>query len=853
MSDAIADHFRPGPSRVTAHSAFTNRHKERSGFHDVAARHREWVYGMSDPLRPDLPRRNVLGYFGTAGNGKTTLLRDLQKTIENEGPSSATLFVDFHDTTSFGVEDLILRLRTMAGELGKPCIAFDFALGLYWSVVHPNLSLATYTRSNSLLHRASERVGLSDEVQRTVADVASAVTSSSAIAIAGSHLVQIVAKRLTKLVQVHHAILDCEVLPYFLDVDNIVSCLTYLPALLAWDLFKHNAGTLTVFIDSYEDVTNRGRQFERILQRICYLLPNVLFVIAGRNALDWHDDRLIGSLDYVGEPCWPDLARGIGFPESRLVEIDAFSPSDAEQYLRDRLRIGASPAIPAFARNQIVETSNGWPLYLDLAADCYQQHLIQEKKDAGAYDLPFHALVTRLISDLSMDERSILMAAALFDCFDESLVRASAGPVTYAAINTLLNRSFVIEDSSQPWPFSLHGAVRKAVRSDQSHWAEQDWQIAAERAFDELGHRASATQSRSELSECVAQGLRLSHEFRLQIDWLSRASRRLASEGGLEPVVTTSDAVASPAADFAALLSIISMRGTIPFQRWSDQLSQCGALDLSDVDLFWAHSLQADSLLSMGHHAAAESQYRAILGDPPDAPDLVSDVKTMYALLLLKRGAFFELTELVASESSIDANRLLGDVYRSNANWSQAVHYYSAGLREAEKSVNLGLSELFRAELALIDGWIGTSDPARWLKDEPNGLQPWTRAAQSLAMALFSADKDPARAQHFIAEAEDVASEFGFVEISLDALVARGFIAAVSSKDSELASTIQVFRDELDIREGYSHWLEVLDWWLGSPTGATATQWIEGSFTARLRWTDVVERRRASSEISSGR
>lgn len=154
MSDKFSSFFRPGSGAAQTHSVFTNRTEEFAHFKRFTEEHQRYAASV-DPINPDLPRRNILNFYGFGGIGKSTLLHKLQDTVKpTEQIPAATALIDFQEPTSFGLEDFILRLRLTAGGLGRVCSAFDLAFSFYWSIVHPGTSLSTYTRNNSLLRRA---------------------------------------------------------------------------------------------------------------------------------------------------------------------------------------------------------------------------------------------------------------------------------------------------------------------------------------------------------------------------------------------------------------------------------------------------------------------------------------------------------------------------------------------------------------------------------------------------------------------------------------------------------------------------------------------------------------------------
>ncbi|MFE9122859.1 hypothetical protein [Streptomyces sp. NPDC007172] len=70
--------------------------------------------------------------------------------------------------------------------------------------------------------------------------------------------------------------------------------------------------TPVVLRDTFEDTAGRHRDFERLMQRLVWLLPNVYFVISGRSHLPWADPALHGQLDWTGPAAWPGPASGPG-------------------------------------------------------------------------------------------------------------------------------------------------------------------------------------------------------------------------------------------------------------------------------------------------------------------------------------------------------------------------------------------------------------------------------------------------------------------------------------------------------------------------------------------------------------
>lgn len=235
MSGTVFEYFRKGSKEAQARPFFTNRTPEIKRFGDVLSAHDHWRVTI-DPLDVDVPRRNILNYYGVGGIGKSSLLRELNRKLAESRTPSASALIDFAESSSFSMEDLILRLRTSVGELGKRCVAFDFALTFYWSVVHPGTTLEAYAKDTSTLHKASQRFGLSSAVELSVVEVVSPVLSASQLAHGAARLAQTVRKLVADRSRVKHAIAGCDALPLFLDANNVEQSLSFMPSLLAWDL-----------------------------------------------------------------------------------------------------------------------------------------------------------------------------------------------------------------------------------------------------------------------------------------------------------------------------------------------------------------------------------------------------------------------------------------------------------------------------------------------------------------------------------------------------------------------------------------------------------------------------------------
>src|SRR5258708_6111321 len=111
-------------------------------------------------------------------------------------------------------------------------------------------------------------------------------------------------------------------------------------------------------------------------------MPNVLFVVASRRPLGWHDPVRAFGLTYGGEHRWPGLAA------HDQLGLGGFDSASAAVYLATRLTVDERPAIAAPIRDRIIAGSAGSPPYLGLSVGLYAQYLARrEQPPPGAVGL----------------------------------------------------------------------------------------------------------------------------------------------------------------------------------------------------------------------------------------------------------------------------------------------------------------------------------------------------------------------------------------------------------------------------------------------------------------------------------
>ena len=478
----------------------------------------------------------------------------------------------------------MLSLRVAVAALGRSMPAFDLAFHRYWQHNHPGESLDEYLRRHTFFSRFSSSIALSEQVQSALSDAAQALLMPGTIGSLVGQTLKTLVRELRDHRQEVRVLASCRRLADLLEAEPDQEALSYYAHLLAWDIAQlpaNRCATLVVLLDTFEDVGDRThRDLERLIQRVAWLMPNALFVVTGRNRLQWDDERLEGQLDWVGPRSWPLLAPGVS-EDPRQHRIGYLSAQDSEQYLCRRLMVNERPLMDEATRRLIISRSHGLPLYLDLAVmrflDLYSHH--GHAPDPEEFNHDFPALVARTFRDLTGPERQALRAVSLLDSFSVPLASAAAGLAHDAPVLQLIERPFIETDQVAPWPYSLHNLVRSAIREADStaedRWSPADWGRAAARTFAALGeefHAARTAGDRRRLVSCLRQGLRLARDFGLSLGWLGDAAYAYVTAMIWEPVElpavsddsrerpTTAEAIDSAPAALAATLTAIARR-----------------------------------------------------------------------------------------------------------------------------------------------------------------------------------------------------------------------------------------------------------------------------------------------------
>ncbi|MEU0753811.1 ATP/GTP-binding protein [Streptomyces albogriseolus] len=828
----------------------------------------------------EAPRRNVLTFYGVGGIGKSTLSRSVARHLsgglpaddhwppldEGTGPV-VPVRVDLARDSGADFESLILAVRLAAAEIGQPMPTFDLALQRYWEHNHPGEPLDEYVRRRTRLSSLPGARNLSGQVQSALADVAQAVALPGTMG-------QVVGQGLRTVVRAlrerHHrvrALAECSRFADLLEATPDQDALSYYPHLLAWDLAslppKHRA-TLVVLLDTFEDVGDRvHRDLERLVQRVVWLMPNALFVITGRNRLQWDDPQLEGQLDWAGPECWPQLVGG-ATQEPRQHTVGYLSAGDCETYLSQRLTRAGRPMMDDVTRHLVTANSHGLPLYLDLAAmrflDLYRRS--GNAPSVHDFNLDFPALVARTFRDLPPEARRVVRSVSLLESFSVPLASAAAGFDHDAPAQSLVDRPFVEHDPGAPWPYRLHALIRDAVREADStsddRWTSADWQRAARRAFEALGREDISHRAR--LVSALRQGLALSHQFGLPLGWLEDAAFQYVDDFVWEPIEPPAglrdDTAPTPAQALATTLSAIAQRqrrhrsGTA---RQLRQVLETGVLppSLEELPLYFLAECDRD----LGNFQESLNGMRRVA----DLGGRLAATARRGLVHLARRIGDFPRAREAALHLGAEGrqDRVLGDLWWPQGSMVLACSAYAAGRDQALADGQVGEAALSQACLAFAAAFQDRPRAAEQIARAEELLagvsirwaQTQTRVAALVRDAGIASDL-PQRAEAVAREAEEAGqtSSVAYVRFAecLHALVA-GIPEALARARERLTE---------DCVSGMEFaYLAELTYLMADeepPASLPRAEWLDDVTQVRARWVGLVEDRRQESAAQQG-
>lgn len=411
---------------------FTDREEPRQAFWDKYAQ-----------LKAEMPLESnvhVLVYYGIGGIGKTQLLYKLGKEMDERLKNPRHVLLNFE--SSQDSREALSALKNLIEREYDDKFSFPlFELGLY---IHarklgeqadsPEVKKLT---DNLFLKTLMPILGFIP-----VVNVATSVLS--AIDEVHSGIGTYLKRNRSELEQLES-----------MEADELKQ---HLPVLFAQDL-THNLEDadepLVIFLDTYERLVNElstvGMPLENDLwirgaDGIIQNIPNVLWVIAGREKLKWE----------LLDPEW------MGVPEQHI--LGNLSPADSHWFLEQ------SGVADPVLREQLYGLTGGTPMYLDICAERYRQCVAEgEAPDISKFGSNTRKLIERFVRYMDDSQKSLIYMLAYLEKWDDKLIQSIAPAVlkTYNSISYQKAKklSFILQSDDSG--YYIHQTVGEVLRGNR--------------------------------------------------------------------------------------------------------------------------------------------------------------------------------------------------------------------------------------------------------------------------------------------------------------------------------------------------------------------------------------------------
>ncbi len=411
-----------------------------------------------------------------------------------------SLRYDLSTSSARDAESILLALRAKLAAANVRAPAFDLAFAYYWAQTHPGQHLTEYLSRSTVSGRASEMTDLGSIMQDALNDIVGQVADVSTFGVAGAafRLTKGIAATVSRRLDNSKILRNCKYLSEALNEVNMVDLRMFLPHFLAWDLHQAQmnheghapARTFVVFFDSWEDVqADSGYRgcLEDVLSQLVFLMPNVLFVITGRERLRWAEKESAAYLTRSGPNFWPGLALSESGEKDQHL-LGTLSHKDSLEFLH--VATAARPIEPDLL-DALVAQSGGHPDYLDAIIDLWQGALTDGSPltiQSVSGGLP--QVYQRVFRGLPPLERDLLLAASLVPVFSEEILSAMVPQATPLQITGFLHRHFIESTMSDWLEFRLRSSVAELVTASRNSsiwfWSSHQVRSALSNAVNQL-------------------------------------------------------------------------------------------------------------------------------------------------------------------------------------------------------------------------------------------------------------------------------------------------------------------------------------------------------------------------------
>lgn len=319
--------------QYSAKKEFTDRNYYRNKFF-------EKINNIKLEKKSDNIRYHVMNFYGIGGIGKSSLQQELCREI-NCDSDIIYAQIDFANSYNHSVSNLLLELAKKFENRKISLYHFGLAYAIYFEKTHKDMIFSSNT-----CNIINENLGFVAEILGTIE---------------GLGILGIVPDAINKIYNAAYNILHLD--PQLkgnlkeMEYKSALQCEQLLPAFFAYDLNKYlkkeNDKIIIIFLDTYEalcgqiknDITKFSQ--DQFVRELISQLPGVLFVISGREFLEWEQI----------DPDWNNYL---------------------EQYRMERLEDGDANLFlnncgikEDDIRKKMISISMGHPYHLDILVDTY--------------------------------------------------------------------------------------------------------------------------------------------------------------------------------------------------------------------------------------------------------------------------------------------------------------------------------------------------------------------------------------------------------------------------------------------------------------------------------------------------
>lgn len=532
---------------------------------------------------------NVLVFYGGGGVGKSGLSKQLERWVCGGLPEAGQwgpwpggpvipVRWDFNDAAGdVQYADLMRVLRQALAEVPHRFLAFDLGLSAYLE------ALTTFDRQSlGLTGKAATGVLGSLQIiaarqQAGVPHQLDALTVQRAV----GRTLRGEPAELLRDFDIAGFLTACDRIPQGSQAPELVAELVYLLTQEIFYLPEDERPALVFFIDHFERIQRRtGRSHEPGLARIIANLPYGLFVVTGRDKLDWADPRRT-DLDDAGPSYWPGLADGsVSDPRQHLLgRLSDEDTRDLYRQYRDQHGWQMSDGL----LDKLVLRSAGLPIHIEAVLKLARSLHAQDRAkqfDARDLDQDLPKVVKRLLDVLTPEECNGFRGACVLPFFDVGLA-SKVGGVAEGDVLRAIRFALVDENRDSRYEYRVHDEIRRLVRQDRSshgHWSEGDWRAAAERGLVEAKRmitEAHEAEAESDEIQAIALAIRLAYEWDLRDVGLEKAVTDAPSIGLLAPLLPISPDATGPLTEAGALIRFVHAY-TLPYEQGIEPLLELG-------------------------------------------------------------------------------------------------------------------------------------------------------------------------------------------------------------------------------------------------------------------------------------